>query len=204
MANCTSDIYKFNLRTIDKCACQTMHAWFVCLQKGWLFQQYADHVMPLISKRTVLFTDRYNPEYYDFVVVRNPFARLVSGYFDKIANPKEKTYYNPKYKTFKEWVMSLKPGEEHKFDPHFRPISLILKGKVFDKICKVETLQKDMDEVCERLDIPKQEMHDSKDKIRTYKQPYYTYYDEETLEHFMKMFEADFDLLDYSKELPEE
>jgi hypothetical protein len=200
----TSNKYKFNLCTIEKCACTTMRTWFVCIKTSQDFNQFRDKIFPDIHERVQSYSDKFNEDYYSFAVVRNPYSRLVSTYLDKISNKNNRLYYNRNIKSFKDWILTLNRKGKLKFDIHWLPMYVGLENIKFDKICKLESLQKDIDFVCDRLEIKKYKIHRNKKTMSFPKKPFCEYYDSETVEIVKNIYSKDFEMFGYSKELKHE
>jgi tetratricopeptide (TPR) repeat protein len=105
------------------------------------------------------FSDLCSPTYFKFVILRNPFDRLVSAYIDKfVRSPKPNRHsipvINQVYKslgkqpdqhqsiTFKQFIDFLTDKEDRLLDPHWRPqyIYLGLGLLAFDFIGQFENL----------------------------------------------------------------
>lgn len=130
----------------------------------------------------ISFVDKYLKNHtkdfeYKYIIVRNPYNRLVSFYINKIVHqglsgeypPKEgmKTYKSsyenevliPHYGglytnvTFEQFLQDLKYHNPNHLERHLRPQTNNVENMTFDKIVKLENFEEDMKEVCEKLEI---------------------------------------------------
>ncbi len=209
----TCDKYKFVLYTFAKSAGETMKHWFVCIQKDIDFnllensnyKDFSHKVPPIFFKRPHVkvsqLSDEYNENYFHFIVVRNPYSRLVSAWFDKISNSMIRAFYkeNISFENWLEELFLIKNRQE--MDNHWKPQYYIAEELDNIKICKVESLQEDMNDVCDILDIPKYKMHNRKETMRRYKKPFYEYYNDRTIEIVLDIYKKDFELLGYDEDI---
>jgi hypothetical protein len=140
----------------------------------------------------------YNIDFYTAAVVRNPFSRLTSCYFDRIQNPKAQEH-DPEFKTFKQWAMSLSTDRKvsNNYDDHWRPMSHELQRfniKV-NQFIQLEQLQADMSKFLLHMNLPQTVFYNSKAKDRLYIKPYIGYYDQETFEHVTQVYADDLEML---------
>jgi hypothetical protein len=149
--------HRFICFWIPKCACTTIKHWFLdtlgIKVKGDIHKQigYLDGEY-FVSKEDI---EKKYSDYYKFIVVRNPYDRLVSYYTSKILNGinlfLNTNIANCSFKDLVEIVLKTKNKDlEHHLQPQFCG----LEGIFFDKIVKVENLEDDLKEVCQHLDIP--------------------------------------------------
>jgi len=148
-----------------KCACGTVKTWFLNLH-GIYEWEYSPHSeigkhTPSIEK-TDLFNNPLN-EYYKFIVVRNPWKRLVSYYKNKKILMRHKNLnfnidvrenkYTGDY-TFKELLYYIKDIPDHYREDHIQSQYSQLEDLNFDKIVKLEKFDTDMENVTKVLNLP--------------------------------------------------
>lgn len=141
-------------------------------------------------------------DYFSFTFVRNPWARLVSGYsmFKSLSYDcawvkfdKKEMDFCKKF-NFKDFIYAVKIG--HIVKPHTKPyIGHYFKDPSdLDFIGKLENYQKDFDTVCDKIGIPKQKVpHANKSKHKRYTE----YYDDETKEIVAEKYARDIDHFGY-------
>lgn len=160
---------------------------------GWIIQKDNPDQF---SKWVENITDEKLNEYYKFIFVRNPYARLVSAWNDK------KSEYNLN-KNFKKFVMT----ENSIFVdgvPNYLHLqtqsSLIETPNGFKTglnfIGKVESIDQDWQTLCLCADIPYRPM--VKAQVRKHAD-YRTYYDSDTSNRIYHLYERDFEMFGYSK-----
>ncbi len=148
-----------------KCACGTVKTWFLNLH-GIYEWEYSPHSeiekhTPRIEK-TELFNNPLN-EYYKFIVVRNPWKRLVSYYKNKKILMRHKNLnfnidvrenkYTGDY-TFKEMLYYIKDIPDRYREDHIQSQFSQLEDLKFDKIVKLESFDVDMNNVTTVLNLP--------------------------------------------------
>jgi hypothetical protein len=200
--NLTSHTHKFNLFAFTKCATETLETWFVELELGKDFVEKNTRKpqdvhdirwgWKFCSKR------KYTKEYYTAAVVRNPFHRIVSCYFDRISNPKARQY-DPTFTSFKQWVLQLDPDPKKRirFDNHWKPMTceFQVEDVIVDQFIQLENFQEDMDKFLKKVSLPGCEFKNRKASLRLYKNPYQQYYDKEIFDHAAKLYAEDLELL---------
>lgn len=135
-------------------------------------------------------------DYYKFVFVRNPYDLMVSLYF-YISQSKKHVDYNMvsgmSFKDFLIWYISKTPPLQLDFIRHPRTKEIIV-----DYIGKFETLNKDIDNIQEELNLnrakPLTQLNPStKRKSKDFR----VYYDEETKKLVKSYFREDLEILGY-------
>lgn len=97
------------------------------------------------------------PKHFSFTFVRNPYARLISAWTDKVINAAPggglKAVPSPErlrdFDEFVDWLMDQDPAA---INIHFRPQSLLLPAKI-DFIGRTETLAHDLRAVLSRIGL---------------------------------------------------
>jgi hypothetical protein len=109
------------------------------------------------------FSKKFRPAKYEdhfkFTFVRNPFARILSGWRDKIvqgapgggALSAEDKVYLSDFDRFVEWLIAQDPET---VNIHFRPQHLLVPDKV-DFVGRLETFDADLRQVLQRLGVDK-------------------------------------------------
>ena len=117
---------------------------------------------------------RVGPEvwdkYFKFTIERNPWDKVVSlhSHHKAIGNEEGRL-------SLHEFVKSGASSLASDFDTY------CVDGRnAMDFVCRYETLQKDLDTVCERLGLPTLELPRAKGQYRTDNRPYAELFDEET------------------------
>ena len=163
---------------------------------GWIFQKnYPKEFSHWIKN----ITDEEMNNYFQFIFVRNPFARLVSFWNDYKRyvsfNHDFKEHVKNKDNIFKDGVPT--------FLHHQTQSSLIespdgVKCNL-DFVGKVENIDEDWKKLCNMINIPYKPM--VREQVGPPKPHYTKFYDEETIKIVTKLYERDFELFDYSKKL---
>ena len=160
-----SDKYKLICFWNAKCACGTIKTWFLNLH-GTYDWDYSPHAE--VSKHSTAITKHSLSEspykdYYKFVVVRNPWKRLVSYYKNKKILMRHKNLNwpiergVPRYSgdiTFREMVNLISTIPTDRREDHIINQHHGLGGIVFDEIVKIENFDADMSVVSKRLNLP--------------------------------------------------
>ncbi|MBD3640089.1 MAG: sulfotransferase family protein [Marinobacter sp.] len=140
---------------------------------------------------------------FRFAVVRNPFTRTLSAYLDKVERRAREAQ---RESNFNEFLQGLANGKLYS-NAHWAPQSslLLLPFKDFDFTGKVESLDTDLDYIRSRITgKPAEEPLKSfranatgaGTKLRQY-------YDERSVRMVLELFQVDFELFDYPRELPD-
>ena len=166
-------------------------------------------IHPFASSRD--FLKKYKDEYFMFSLSRNPYDRLVSGYFDKINKSYEgsgKVYRNlgprnfHKDMSFKEFVKELFKDKDKDVEEHFRSQYRLLADKqgnlIPHFIGKVENFDEDFKKVCQRMGIPDEKIPKIEKQNTTKRdRDYRKYYDEETKKLVQERYKKDLELFGY-------
>ena len=128
---------------------------------------------------------------FKFVFVRNPWDRLVSIYFDKNRNNKILKPRN--ITTFEEFMLFLTKIDVSKCNPHYALQTTRFSISDMDFVGRFENFNEDFDFVCEKINIPKNNLHRNKSEHESYE----SYYDSKTRSLVDKIYQRDIQILDY-------
>ncbi len=159
------------------------------------------------------------PEITVFCFVRNPYARVLSAYLDKVQRkepqinsirkelaelrgvaPSEATVGGVSFEEF--LLATRKKAETGKVDRHWRPQALHLCTDIisYDFVGRLETFENDIDYLLERLTLPELEIV-RRDPHRTNaNEKLSEFYDARTLDLVREIYDRDFEVFGYSKE----
>ncbi|MFN0016984.1 MAG: sulfotransferase family protein [Pirellulaceae bacterium] len=158
---------------IMKVACSSLRRWFLRFQ-GLSEQEIGDNMRQIAPQYELgnygvwrAAQILLNPNVFMFAFVRNPWARLVSAYLNRMLTVSEIS--KPILRTiqtcrgaapekpleadasFEEFVDALGCERPPNFDAHWRPQHFFLRRNRFDFIGKIESLEEDFRKVQERL-----------------------------------------------------
>ncbi|XP_053675166.1 carbohydrate sulfotransferase 9-like [Anopheles nili] len=170
----------------------------------------------------VLLTSMKNT--YSFIVVRNPFERLISAYEErllgqihpyfknlshaiyKIYHPDGNEYGIPSFQDFTRYVIDQYHNNKPS-DLHWRPINDLCTPCLarYDSIMKMESFTKDLDYLANRTQLhrkikPVQMNHSRRDPVRRLIQKYFSQLTRQQFDDLYEIYRIDFELFDYSPE----
>lgn len=149
----------------------------------------------------------YNPQFFKFCVVRNPYSRLVSEFLHckKIGSRFVKNLGN-----FKSFVYFIRDNfdyilnneeEKHEVISHYLPQNkfIYVNGDCkMDLVIKFEKINEDWQILCKKLNINRKLIKSNKYSYgKTYN--YNDYYDDELRNIVYNLYKDDFELFHYSK-----
>lgn len=167
--------------------------------------------VPKVASTSLLITFRqidniekigldYDKSLFKFAFVRNPFDRLISCFKHVIQKGAlERINDDPKFyreMPFNEFVQQINQQTTQQMDIHVRPQYTYIPEKP-DFLGRFESLEEDFKKLCEKLNVRLDLPH----KNFTHKTNYKDYYDDKTLELVQKIYEKDFNIFGYSKDL---
>lgn len=130
-------------------------------------------------------------EYFTFAFVRNPWSWQVSLYFFVL-----QTKYNHHHEIVKS-LGSFRDYIRWRVDGHKKLLSDFVfdesEQRLVDYVGRIETLERDFEEICERVGVDVILPHKNKSKHRDYRE----YYDDETRELVAQHFAPDIDAFGY-------
>ena len=142
---------------------------------------------------------------FKFTFVRNPWARILSTYNDKVFKQWSDTYPEEDHR----WrIKKYKPfaGEDFKYfinnfdvniDRHTMTQESLFPVNIIDYIGKFENLQQDFDTVCNKIGLDPQPLpHKNSSKPSNYKH-YTEYYDDETRQIVARKYAKDIECFGY-------
>ncbi len=177
-----------------------MKRWFLC-QEGII--EWHDEIA--IHSAVLDHIQDYDPTYFHFTVVRNPYHRLVSCFFDQIDDPVSggSLYRAGGHTTFESFILGLNDEAFRNADVHWSSQAFQLEAtRKADLVIRLEDLHHELPKLERRLGLqPIGVVSNRKLSKKRYDRPFYTYYDER-LAHIVKThYEGDFALGDYAQDL---
>jgi len=140
--------------------------------------------------------------YFKFTFVRNPWDRVVSGFFYLSQHPRHQKYYKKYNKDFDLFMKDFEAGlfpydvvfkAQYKFLV-YREFPSFKEVLVPDYIAHFESVQEDFNNLCKQFDIkPYQLLHERKMKHKHYTE----YYNDWSKEVVRKIYKKDIELLGY-------
>jgi len=159
-----------------------------------------------ISNNQLITQDQYNilleekkeyKKYFKYAIVRNPYDRVVSCWKNKTTKKHAEHYKNSVFTkatgvTFKKFVHMLDEGYFNNDRHLLQQVNFIIND--IDYIGKMENLQKDFDNVCDRVGMNSFTLpHRNVTKHKQYRE----YYDKETRKIIQKIYSRDIEFFDY-------
>lgn len=197
--------HKFIFVHINKCAGQSVRR---ALPRGTRGHNTIQHYLELVRQK------RRDPlEYFKFTIVRNPWDKVVSFYHyhqgrDWGLFPWTRDD-EPDFNTFIQRLfvendgalaLDVFRGRSGQSTHHLRLRNSLdwvsdEEGHVLvDFIGRVENLQRDFDEICDRIGIKRRQLPHAN---RSSHKPYHEYYNEESRDVVAERFQRDIDFFDY-------
>ncbi len=196
-----NDKYKFNLINNAKCGCTTLRIWFRATMEDISFKEanffrIHDYVAEKYGKMT------FNDRYISAIFGRNPYARVVSAYFDKVHNPRNTLYYDSQLSSLEKFVDKLYNDSEFLYgDDHWKPQVTVLKdSQIFERDIikyRLENLADDLNAFSLIINCPQQKVINTKKRKRRYRKPWELYYSDELREKVYSIYEEDFLYFNY-------
>ncbi len=150
-----SEKYRFLLGWSAKCGCSSIKKWFVDIHDITAPADGDFHKFIGYGDTEYSYVDWRDPERYrdykKFLVVRNPYKRLVSGFINKYVGEK---FANDEWDNFSEFVRVLANDpllekiNKHHFAPQFSEAYADFAANYsFDRIIKLENLREGLNEI---------------------------------------------------------
>ena len=189
---------------IPKAACTTIK-WNLALAEGLIDEATPFHWVNAQKNLCGFWglPEKYN-NFFWFTFVRNPYDRLVSGWYDKIVDNKVEAVIEHAHPgvfspgmTFPDFVRQLETIPDERTNGHFHSQTGLIKNNIADKnlhyIARVENFAVDWAALASHLMIsPKSVWLNAKNRNH-----YRTYYNQETLDIVTKRFQNDLDTFGY-------
>lgn len=137
-------------------------------------------------------------DHYKFSFVRNPFDRLVSTYFSKVAGHRTMRLKNPEFDpamSFSEFAETVCEIPEREADPHFRSQWTFLDGLGLDFVGRMERMGEDWARVAGVIGVPPELPHSNRSADRL---GYRSYYDGAHARKVAERFRHDLEAFGYS------
>ena len=146
--------------SIPKAACTSLRCWFRSLAERRPYASYSQ--APEIhywfrANCSRLSQGEIAAKDFSFVVTRNPAARALSAFQNKIANPLNQLFHRPELTTLESWLRSLQAELEsgvapQRWNEHWRPQVSFAPADV-SFVARLENFAADLAEICERLEL---------------------------------------------------
>lgn len=140
----------------------------------------------------ILFNKNKYKEYFKFVIIRNPWDRLVSCYENKVVEKRKfPSCWDKDFSHFVDYVAS---KNIEKCNKHFRLQTKLFPVDQVDYIGKFENFKEEFEYITDKIGISKPELIQ---KNKTVRKKYIDYYDDRTKEIVSKIYKPDIDLGGY-------
>jgi hypothetical protein len=200
---------QFSMVLFDGCGCSTMK-WWLWIHEAGLHNNYQMERCLIRSRMESGFgihkemAERfshafpYTQNHSRVVVVRNPYARLLSKYFDKVVRPG--SYLHDPNLTFPAFVDRLPAWPSRNWDV---TVDWLKKEGIrpnhFDYLVKLEFIDWDFNQFLKAIDLPTIALGNYKERKRLYKGNWRDYYDAELAEKVYGHFRKDFETWGYEE-----
>jgi hypothetical protein len=155
---------------------------------------YTNHPHPILSQTKKFLGDKIWNSYFKFAIVRNPWDLVVSRYYWEIKG--KLGIDNCSIEGFREWVKSGNLPSHDLLYPYL--INDINDNFIdLDFVGYYENLDKDLEYICNKLNIPGLKLPSLKSGFRD-KIQYTEHYNEETQQIIKDFYKKDIDLLGYT------
>ena len=159
----------------------------------------------LYGKEKHLMSHEYDPKhlksYFKFSFVRNPWDRSLSYYFFRLQKSYEMFGHGD---SFLNWMKFLHNCRDNEHKNNFFQFYLSIQNQyefifrndclMIDYVGKFENLQQDFNTVCDKIEIPRQQLPH---KNKTSHKHYTEYYDDETREIVAQKYAKDIEYFGY-------
>lgn len=136
----------------------------------------------------------YSNNYFKFAFIRNPWDRLVSCYFNKMAQNYENFNKN-NFKTFDKFIYYISSIDTKVCDRHYRLQTELYPINKIDFVGRFENFSDDFGFVCDTIGISKHKQFKVMKKSKH--RPYEQYYNKATQQIIKNKYEQDIELLEY-------
>jgi len=191
--------YPYNLTICNS----TKFLWFRNAKVGTrtILEILDDMGLELIAEHALecYYSPQYYKEYFKFGFVRNPYDRLVSGWYNKVVNKNVFGFENniwEELKNFDLFVDLVSGWDLDTCNVHFRRQCRLIDLNDVDYIGRLENFEKDLSEIFKILGLSMVKIPHRNKSVG--KLPYQEYFTNATQQKFEKLYRKDLQLFGYS------
>lgn len=157
--------YKFCVGWSAKCGCTTVKRyWYICNYGAEKFEKDCEPwgKVHFLTPYVLSYEPDIAKPLFFFVVVRNPWFRVLSAFLDKVVLDNYLHEWlsingckNPMLLTFRRFVKILKNTNVNQLEHHMQPQQFNLGQTKIDAIVQLENIDSTMERLCEKQNWPK-------------------------------------------------